>query len=354
MNQLREALEKAFDGQPATEEPEEARGPEANSEEPVRASREEPAPEPKQPEPKPEHKSEPEVKEEPAPEAGAGEADDKPEKPDTSHAQAVKPPQSWRPAVREHWSKLPAEVQAEVTKREVEVNRALTQSANARRLEQEFYEVVSPYEGIIRSQNSTPMQAVANLMQTSARLHLGTPQQKAQVVVEVIRNFGIDIGMLDSMLAGQVPPPEEDKLARLLDQRLAPVQQFMQRVSTGLEQRQQKTQQEIAQEVEAFSQQEFFEDVREDMADILELAAKRGQNLTLQDAYTRALGMRPDLQSIIQQRQAAQAAQQNQQQVSRARRAASSVSGSPAPTTVPAGKDIRSDIANAWDSYVRN
>jgi hypothetical protein len=46
-------------------------------------------------------------------------------------APAFKPPQSWKPTVREHWGALPAEVQAEVDRREREIAKALQESAEA-------------------------------------------------------------------------------------------------------------------------------------------------------------------------------------------------------------------------------
>lgn len=347
MNQMREALEKAFNEHEEPEDTEETGGSPENTEEPVRDTEPEPTPEPEQSEPEPEPEAEPDTE---GDETAAPE-----EKPDTHRAEAIKPPQSWRPAVREHWSKLPGEVQAEISKREVEITRALTQTAGARRLEQEFYQVVSPYEPIIRAANSTPMAMISNLMQTSARLYLGNPQQKALVAFEIIRNFGIDLQTLDSMLAGQMPPPEEDKFARMLDQRLGPVNQFMQRINTGLTQRQEQSQQTVAAEIDEFSSHDFFEDVREDMADLMEIAAKRGVALTLQDAYDRAIAARPDLRSILDQRQAAQSAVSSQQRIEKARRAASSVTGAPAPSgKQEAGKDLRADIANAWSSLARN
>ena len=61
----------------------------------------------------------------------------------------------------------------------------------------------------------------------------------------------------------------------------------------GLQQSRQETiVQTAVKEVESFgSDKDFFEDVREDMADLLDLAAKRGLDLSLEQAYERACKM---------------------------------------------------------------
>jgi hypothetical protein len=50
---------------------------------------------------------------------------------------------------------------------------------------------------------------------------------------------------------------------------------------------------------------EFLDDVREDMADLLEGAARRGVALTMEEAYDRACHMNPDIRRVLQQRESA-------------------------------------------------
>jgi predicted Zn-ribbon and HTH transcriptional regulator len=118
---------------------------------------------------------------------------------------------------------------------------------------------------------------------------------------------------------------------------------------------QQQLQQSAAQEVGNFlSQAEFGEDVREDMADILESAQRKGQNLTLADAYRKACMMNDNVRSVLIQRQKASGAQQQTQAAQRAKASAVQVSGS-----APMGgmkqdpTDIRSAIEAAIAANVR-
>ena len=58
----------------------------------------------------------------------------------------------------------------------------------------------------------------------------------------------------------------------------------------------------------------FFEDVREDMADLIEINAKRGIALTMEQAYDRAVRSNPDtFGQITQQSSLTQANQQHLQ-----------------------------------------
>ena len=76
----------------------------------------------------------------------------------------------------------------------------------------------------------------------------------------------------------------------------------------------------------------FFDDVRDDMADIMEMKAKRGQTITLQEAYGIDTQINPNTASQIRQQATVQTATQQHQQAQRARVASSSVTGSPATT----------------------
>jgi len=73
-----------------------------------------------------------------------------------------------------------------------------------------------------------------------------------------------------------------------------------------------------------------FDDVRGDMADLIDLKARQGIDLSLEDAYSMATRMNPDVYAQMSRQTNLQSANQQHQQAIRAKNAASSVSGSPA------------------------
>jgi len=245
-------------------------------------------------------------------------------------------PQAWRPEVREHWQQLPEPVRAEIARRESEHARFIQESSEARKTTEALMKTIAPYEAFIRAENSNPMQAIDNLMSTAARLRTGTAPELAQMMAGLVNQFGTGrfgngfIEMLDSALAGQAPKqdPQQAAIEQVLNQRLAPVQQML----TQFQQAQLAQQQQVASsaqnEVADFlNRAEFGEDVREDMADLMEAATRRGQTLSLADAYKKACLMNDNVRAVIAQRVRAQGAQQGTQAAQKARSAAVQVSG---------------------------
>ena len=240
-----------------------------------------------------------------------------------------KAPQSWGVAEREAWANIPPEIKAQIDKREKEIGHSLTTTGEARRFQDEFNQAVQPFDGFIRAEGATPMQAVGNLLQTAATLQGGSQQQKATRIAELIKHYGIDIGTLDSLLAGEMPQNDPNgQLNQLLDQKMAPINQFMQQQQFSQQQQLNDQQATVQGELSSFeAQHEFVPDVRMDMADLMEMAGRRGETLTLNQAYERALTMRPDIQQVIEQRKAGAAAAENNRGVRQKQQASVSVPG---------------------------
>jgi len=268
-------------------------------------------------------------------------------------------PVSWDPAVREHWNKLPKEVKAQVEKREREVTQALGISTNARRFAEDFRSVVSPYEGIMRAAGAnTPLEAVNTLLQTAAGLTIGSQTQKSQILANLIKQYDIDLPTLDSVLAGAMPSGADSDLDRMLNERLKPFQEIVNRDQQRTEQQQQSLRQGAATEIETFmgsKQAEFFEDVREPMADILDIAARNGKVMTIQQAYAKAVAMDPKLSEILAQRKRVKLARDKQGVLHKKKAASSSILGRASGTSSAGGEsghdDPRADILAAMEKH---
>lgn len=271
--------------------------------------------------------------------------------------QGERAPQAWRPEVREHWGKLPEPVRQEIQRREVEVQRTLQESAEARRSFDAVMKTIEPYQAFIKAEGSNPLQAIDNLMSTAARLRTGTAPELAQLVAGIVNQFGTGrfgnqfIELLDGALAGQAPrvDPQQAALEQALNQRLAPVQNMLQQFQQAQAMQQQRVTEQAQSEVGQFLQRaEFGEDVRGDMADILEMAQRRGESLSLPEAYKRACMLNDRVRSVLQSRAKARGAQTQTQAAQRARSAAVSVTGAaPAGALRQEPTDVRSAIEAA-------
>lgn len=273
-------------------------------------------------------------------------------------AREERAPQSWKPETREHWKTLPAEVRSEIARREGEFTRLMQETAESRRFADAVTKTLAPYEHFIKAENSNPIQAIDNLMATAARLRTGTAPELAGLVSGLIQQFGVGrfgpgfIETLDQALVGQTPQedPREVAIRRQLEQEIAPVRQFMNEIQQRQQMEEMQRQSMAGSEVQGFlANHEFAMDVREDMADLIELAHKRGREMSLEEAYDRATRAHPEISRVLAQRDKAAAASSRNQVAQRARAASVSVGG--APVSAPAsdvGKDLRSAVENAF------
>jgi hypothetical protein len=259
--------------------------------------------------------------------------------------------------VREHWAQLPDTVRGEIARRESEVARTLQETSEARKTAEAVMKTIAPYEAFIKAENSSPLQAIDNLMSTAARLRTGTAPELATLVAGIVNQFGVGrfgngfIEALDSALAGQTPrvDPQQTAIDQVLNQRLAPIQSMFQQFQQAQATQQQRVAEQTQSEVEQFiGQAEFGEDVREDMADLIEAAHRRGQAMSLKQAYDKACMLNDSVSKVVQQRRMAQGAQVQTQAAQRARSAAVSVSGSaPVGALQQPTTDVRSAIEAA-------
>lgn len=272
-----------------------------------------------------------------------------------------KAPLDWSPKLKQEFKNLPESVQKAIYDREVNIANSFQQVAQERRTAHAFNNIVGQYRGLMAAEGiQDPLQAVQGLLMTTAQLAMGNKQQKARKIADLISHYGIDIGTLDSILAGEAPATtEEDRLQQLLDQRLAPVQQLMQQLDAGRQRQVQQVQHQATQSIHEFGsdpQNEFFDDVRYVMADFLDMAANNGQHMSLQEAYDRACAMNPDIASILAERRAASKYETDSQRIARKAAAASSVHGRRSGSSNVSdteGMSLRDTIASAMDNERR-
>jgi hypothetical protein len=233
-----------------------------------------------------------------------------------------KPPIDWSPTEREHWAKIPKEVQAAIQRREHDANMVMQQSSESRKVADHFVKTVEPYRAMMAAEGAAdPFQAVTGLLNTAAQLHMGNPQQKAERIAGLINHYGIDIETLDGILSGQAPPPQQP-------QQQQPFRDP--RVDDMLRQRDANTHYQAQQTIEQFRQDpanEFFDSVRLVMADFLDVAAHNGQQLSPQQAYDRACASNPEINSVLEQRKANDALLGKGGMMQRKRNAAGSIHG---------------------------
>ena len=269
----------------------------------------------------------------------------------------TKAPMGFSPEAREEWGATPEKVKQQIIKREQEIATAMQGTAEARRTADTVNKFVGNYQQVLAAEGAdNAMEALEGIVNTVSVLRMGSPQQKAQAMASLVGHYGVDLNTLDSAIAStitgeQMAAPEQGgnpDIERMIEERMAPVNQLMNGVTQFQQQQQQKTQQATQQNIQQFAADpanEFFADVKQDMADMFDLATKRGQKISLQDAYDKAVAINPQISGVLNKRQTAQSLTQK-------RNASSSVSSvnTRAPVRETSGQDLRSDILDAWES----
>lgn len=232
------------------------------------------------------------------------------------------PPISLSAAMKAKWKDLPEDVRAEWKKREEESHRTITRLDEERNLGKTIKEIATPYEHIIRAEGGTVEGAFKDLLNTSYILRAGTPQQKAQAVMQAIQQFGVDLS-----LVGYGQRQQANPLAAIQQE----IQALRQQADPNVIKSQLQEQIErdrISGEIQAFAANPanvHFETVKSQMGSLI--ATGRAKNL--QEAYDMAIWSDPSIRSELLKAQTAQETEKKKAEMAAKRKAAASVSGSP-------------------------
>jgi hypothetical protein len=263
-------------------------------------------------------------------------------------------PKSWKAATRGDWEHIPPGARAEIHRREREVTRAIGESTNARKFGQAFQEAVAPFVGRYRQSGATPVQVVKNLMEADTFLATAPADQRATFMAKLIKDYGIDIRMLDTALTGGDLSEEPTAIVeQMISKQLQPLQSFVQSEQQRREQQQQNEYNSQQQKLQSMADDKerfpHFDMVLGEMADIMELGVKRKLYLSPEEAYKRAVAMNPEAQAAEQGQEAQRRNLRSNDAANRSLGASLSVNGSPAGLRKQVSPtDLRGTIEAAW------
>jgi hypothetical protein len=241
---------------------------------------------------------------------------------------AKSPPQAWG-GTKEEFFALPATIQDRIIQREEEVHKGFTKLDEERNLGKSMKEVITPYMAVIQAEGGTPQGAVKDLLNTAYVLRTGSPQQKAQIVAQIVQQYGVDMRNMGQQQIPQNQPPAIDP------------EKITQDIMTRLQSQQQDV--KVQSEIEAFSvdpKNVHFsnQEVKAAMASLLQT----GQAKDLQDAYDKAVWLIPSIRTTLLQSQQVDTEQKRKDEIAAKKKAGSSVSGSPGISIPNSGNPDRS------------
>lgn len=254
-------------------------------------------------------------------------------------------PQSWTAEAKAEWANASPRLREEITKRENDFHQALTRHDGDLNLGRQMKEVVTPYLAQIQAEGGTPVTAVQSLLNTAHVLRNGTPEQKRAIIVNTAKQYGVDIG------GGEEQEYVDPTIAQL-QREIAQLRELAnpQVIESRLQERFESA--KVKSDIDAFASDPahiHFETVKPLMASIL----NAGQASGLKEAYDMACMANPQVRSTLEAAKAAELEAKRKQELANKKRAASSITGSPA---IPSNSKVTNpksspadDLRAAWD-----
>ena len=196
-------------------------------------------------------------------------------------APARNPWASWKKEAQTTLSQLPPETQRMIQEREEQFHKGIEQYKADAYQGRTLGKAVAPHMEYLQQIGVQPDQAITTLIQTEKVLRTADPQTKTQMFMKLAHDYGVDVNSLTN-----VPfDPYKYQLEQQLAQQQAALQQLQQS-------RQIAEEAQLGQTIEQFAQQhEYFDEVRETMADLLD----KGLASDLNDAYSKAIRLNDDV-----------------------------------------------------------
>lgn len=254
---------------------------------------------------------------------------DKPQEP----SPAAAAPKGWSADAKAKWATLDPSIQAEVWKREQDMDNGGRQWSDEKRA---YEQTLAPLGDFAGRYGLDHQGALTRLLEWQSALEQDAPQ----AILQLAQISGVD---LRALLTNQQQPSQSQPV--VYDPRLDPLAATVSELQTT----------HINNQIEAFRAapgHEHFDKVRVQMGQMME----RDPSLTLEQAYEHAVWLSPDVRSelIAKQIQPTQQKAKDQQQVQKAKQAASPKGSGPtgnAPVPKPEFSSVREAVVAAAKSH---
>ncbi len=202
---------------------------------------------------------------------------------------ADKAPDTWTKEAKEKWATVPADLKAEIRKREADIAKYAGETKEAVNVAKSFEKVISPYLSTFQQYNINPWDHTANLLKAHSTMVFGTPEQK----VATFRQLAVDAGIDVTALSAAGTDAANNPLVQHIQALQARINQLEQGVTGVTSSVQAARAAELESSVLAFAQDEdahpFFYDVVDDIQHLIQTKAAT----TLEKAYETAVMTNP-------------------------------------------------------------
>ena len=188
---------------------------------------------------------------------------------------------SWKREAQTVLSQLPSETQKLIQEREEQFHKGIEQYKQDAFQGRTLNKALAPHMEYLNQVGVAPETAISTLIAAEKVLRTADPQTKTNMFMKLAHDYGIDVNSLTN-----IPfDPYKYQLEQQLQAQQAQLAQIMQS-------RQIAEEAQLGQTIEQFAQtHEYFDEVRETMADLLD----KGLASDLNDAYSKAVRLNDDV-----------------------------------------------------------
>ena len=188
---------------------------------------------------------------------------------------------SWKKEAQTTLSQLPPETQRMIQEREEQFHKGIEQYKQDAYQGRSLGKALAPHMEYLNQVGVAPEQAISTLIQAEKILRTSDQQTKTNMFMKLAHDYGIDVNSLTN-----IPfDPYKYQLEQQLQAQQAQLAQIQQS-------RQIAEEAQLGQTIEQFAQtHEYFDEVRETMADLLD----KGLASNLKDAYSKAVRLNDDI-----------------------------------------------------------
>lgn len=265
-----------------------------------------------------------------------------PEAPVAPAAPLFSPPKTWRKEAAEAFATLPPLVQEEITKREQDIFRGISQYKEHAQIGQVFDTTLKPMLPLFQKYNLNPADAAKRALTAHFNLTLAAPEVKVELARTLLRDYGIPLEALG--LPDGTTSAVQAQSNPILEQRISQLQQQLAEVGQTTTFMQQRYAEQVRSQtrgtVDKFADDPaniYFNDLTDDMVRLIQSGAAQD----LPEAYEKAVWLNPVVRAKeiarLSAAQSAQSATQSTAKISEARRASAvNVRSQGHPTSGPA------------------
>ena len=258
-------------------------------------------------------------------------------KPVENEKQVRNPWASWKKEAQSTLSQLPPETQRMIQEREEQFHKGIEQYKQDAYQGRSLNKALAPHMEYLNQVGVAPEQAISTLIQAEKLLRTSDPQTKTQMFMKLAHDYGVDVNSLTNTYFDPYKYQQEQQF-NALQQELAQLKQSRQIAEEA----------QLGQTIEQFAQQhEYFDEVRETMADLLD----KGLASDLNDAYSKAVRLNDD---VFSRQNANSQFTGNTQQIQRANNAAKAAKAAAVSVKGSPNGGLKPTEAKSTEEAVRN